>query len=247
MFKFAALLFVLFCLFIISLGFFDRSSYGEAVKLSVLAPLTIFFILFFLRETKKKNLNISDRLLFGLLAITASKAIFLYLSRGDLLHFPLDIFVLILLSVIHPFSEVIIYAVVITALNITHSYLGGDRIPIASGIYDTVFLLFSLTVIKTLFVAEQKAKEDAEGQLEGIESLAARISTESGKGGGGSRIAISEETKEEFFLDSAYRLRNSIKETLGTIREMTDSYSCSLYTSSLNSMTIEQERSSIER
>ena len=213
----------------ISAGFFDRLPYADLSKLLTFTPLLLIFLLTLIKEIRQKNEGASDKLAFGLATVITAKSIFLFLSAGQLASFPLDIFLLILLAVIHPFSLVLICAAFIVMINVVHLFMASGTIQLSQNIYDGIFLFSILFFVKAFLMAEQKAKSRAEGQLGSIASLAEKISLESGKGEESGDLAISEELKENIFLDSAYRLNHALTDTLNTIRNITDAYSCCLF------------------
>ena len=226
--KWAIVFILLFYGLIASLGYYDDRSHRTILKIFSLFPLLLLFIFTLLREIKKKSRLPFEKLVFGLSAIILSKALFFYFAQGMVESFPLDILLIILLSVIHPLPLAILYAALIIIINFSHT-VGNPYLSLMQDLFRSCFIIILFVVIEVFLKLERRAKNRAEGRLGGIESLATKMSHESLKGKEDSKVAISEEVKDDIFLDSAYNLSKSLSNALHTIQDIAGSFSCCLF------------------
>ncbi len=214
--------------FITAAGFFNLSAYSEGTKVLALIPLVSSFLYCLFKRMWREGSPAQERLLFGLAAIITAKAFFFCAAGEDLHSFPMDVFLLVILVMHHPPAPVL-YALTIIAINTGHAYLTDDPFPIPETAYEALSLLAVLFALQAAFSLERRARSRAEERLAGIESLAARISDESGIKERRPNLSISEEAKDSFYLDSALRLSKALSNTICTIRDVTGSFSCCLF------------------
>jgi len=216
----------------ISLGFFESAAYGKIIKLLLLFPLACLFIFYLSRNLKEKKLSLKKRITFGLVAILFVKALFLFLAGTGVEPFPVDIFILIVLALTHPFLAAVTYTALVLLLNGLHafflSYFANESLSMAEGIYRALFIVAIVAVVETFLTLERQEKKEATERLDELGTLATSILIESGRKDD-SQLAISEEIKDKLFLDSAYHLSNAISDTLGILHEMLDAFSCCLF------------------
>lgn len=213
----------------ISSAFFERSGYGFLSSFLFILPLSLFSVYLFQLGIKHKRTNDYEIPVFGMSVIIVFKYLFFLLAENRLDPYPFDLFILILLTLLHPVFYAFLYGVTIIAINVLHIYTLTGGVSLAAAIYNACFIVLTVVFIEGFLRFERRAKKRAEGKLGGIETLATKISKESGKGFESSNLAISEDVKKDIFLDSAYRLSNALTRTIKTIQEMTVADSCCLF------------------
>ncbi len=226
--KWTAVIILLFYGLITSVGYYDERSPRTILNFFSLFPLIVLFLFTLLREIKKKRRSPFEKLVFGLSAIILSKALFFYFAQGTVESFPLDILLIIILAVIHPLPLAILYAALIIIINFSHT-MGSLHLSLTQDLFRSCFIMILLAVIEVFLKMERRAKNRAEGRLGGIESLATKMSHDSRKGEEDRAVAISEEVKDNIFLDSAYNLSKSLSNALHTIHDIAGSFSCCLF------------------
>lgn len=217
---------------IISFGFFEGATYGNLLKLFAILPLFALFIFCLHRDLNEKKISLRERITFGLIAILFSKALFLFLAGTGVDSFPVDIFILIVLALIHPLRAAIVYTVAMLLLYALHvfflAYFNDVTLPMADSIYRAIFIVAIVAALETFLIIERRGKKDVTERLDGLGALSSKILAESGRKDD-SRLAISEEIKDRLFLDSAYHLSGAISDTLGVLHDMLGAYSCCLF------------------
>ena len=217
---------------IISFGFFESDRYGNVLKFVILLPLTVLFLFYLQRDVKEKKGSLKSRITFGLVAILFSKSLFLFLAGAQVESFPVDIFILLVLALIHPFLAAVAYTATILLINGLHdfflSHFSDISLSTADAIYRSIFIVGVIAVLETFLTLERRGKKEVTERLDGLGTLATKILVESGRKDD-SPLAISEEIKDKLFLDSAYYLSNAISNTLATLHDMLGAYSCCLF------------------
>lgn len=219
---------------IISLGFFESATYGNILKFLLLFPLGGLFVFYLSRDLKEKKppAGAGKKIISGLVAILFIKALFYFLAGSGVESFPVDIFTLIVLALVHPFLPAIIYTGTLLLINALHAFLlshfSGIPYSTADEIYRSLFIVAIVAVLETFLTLERRGKKEVTERLDGLGTLASKIMVESGRKDD-SQLAISEKIKDKLFLDSAYHLSNAISNTLGTLHEMLTAYSCCLF------------------
>ena len=137
--KWVAILFLPLYAIATSIGYYNDISYSSSLKVLSLFPLSLFFILSLIREIKKKNTTPFEKLVFGFLAVITPKALFYYFFHGLLESFPLDILLVVLLSVIHPLPLVIFYTTIILTINMIHMMTGSGEILLLQEMFEIHF------------------------------------------------------------------------------------------------------------
>ncbi len=177
----------------------------------------------------KKEQTRIKKLIFGLVIITVAKAALLVVFGRALASFPLDLFLLIILSYFHPVGFVFAYLTAVIGINTATQYFSKVELWQPPMIYEILFLLLTTGLFAFFIKAERRAKKAAEGRLGGIETLSSKLSRDRTEGSRFSNLVISEETKENFFLDSAFRLSNALSKTMSDLKEITDAFTCSIF------------------
>lgn len=217
---------------IISLGFFEGDSYGNMLKISIVLPLFLLFVFCLHRDLSEKKESLREKVTFGLIAILLLKAIFLFLVGAGVEPFPVDILIIILLALIHPFRAAVVYTVAMLTLYALHlfslAYFNDVPPLMADSIYRGIFMVAIVATLELFLTSERRGKREVTERLDGLGALSSKILDESGRKDD-SCLAISEEIKDKLFLDSAYHLSGAISDTLRALHDMLSAYSCCLF------------------
>ena len=229
MLKIVPFFIIMFYASLISSGFFEGDTYGNNLKISIILPLALLFVFYLYRDLNEKKEVLSEKISFGLIAILLPKALFLFLAGDGVESFPVDIFILLILVLIHPLPAVAVYTLAMLLLNAAHAFFLSDFNAVAFPLaYRAIFMLALVAVLETFLGKERSGKKELTERLGGLGALSSKIIDEAGSKDA-APLAISEEIKDKLFLDSAYHLSSAISDSLGALHDMMDAYSCCLF------------------